>query len=172
MGCNTPAQDAIPLHGLKPHPRAGFSPAVSSANRSPPSKGRRVPWLPRGWREPGWVERSPRSVPVPIPSARQGNWCLGGGRALLASLRSRPCSSGRGRAWQRRCRGGGGGNRTSPTVVAARRHFCPQPCHLPWVPATHPHRSAQFGQSFPVEGSAAIRQSSPRLQPQSGGKVP
>lgn len=180
MDCNSPAQAATAPHGLK-HP---------STDRNTPARAettslsgclshhvlnKPVTSLWGGWGggetcppaapklegEPSSVERSPSKRPRRHPLRSAGNWCLGEGRALLASLRSGPCSSGRGRTRHRRCHGGRGGNRTFPTV-AARRHFCPQPCHLPWVPATHPHQSAQFGLARTFRSRALQRYRRPR----------
>lgn len=114
---------------------------MSSSNQPPPSKGRGVPRVPQGWREPGWGGgKEPSKRPRPLRSA--GELVPRGrkGPARLAAVRAALFWPGPRSA----AKVHGGGNWPSPTV-AARRHFCPQPRHLPWVLATHPHQSAQFG---------------------------
>lgn len=187
MDCNSPAQAATAPHGLK-HPctdrdtparaeTTSLSGRLSHHVLNKPvtslrgAGGRRVPQLPQGWRESraGW-NGAPRSIPVAIPSARRGKLVSRGRKSpsRLAAVRAllfRPGPRSAAKVSRRK-------RRKSDLSRRGCKETFLSPALLPPLGAGHPPTPVWTGQNFPVEGSAAIPQSSPRLQPESGGLHP
>ena len=96
MSSDTPVQAATPLHGLQPHPCMAFFPRCVLNKPVTSLPGQTRPLAASGLEGAGLGGKQPSKRPR--PRSGQGNWCHGGGRAPLASLRSGLRFSGRGHA--------------------------------------------------------------------------